>query len=78
MVNLGGGAPAECLAGSGVEGGDNGVELLVGPARQVGAFGEVLAQQAVGVLVAGSLPWGVGVAEVDVDSGVDLELDVLG
>ena len=42
LVDLGRCAPAECPAGSGVEGGDDGVELVPGPARQVGALGEVL------------------------------------
>ena len=37
--------------------------------RQVGALGEVLAQQPVGVLVGAALPGRVGVAEVDVQAG---------
>jgi len=35
------------------------------------AFGEVLAQQTVRVLVCASLPWPVRVAEVDINSGCD-------
>ena len=35
----------------------DGLEVVSGPAGQVGALGEVLAQQAVGVLVARPLPW---------------------
>ena len=38
-------------------------KLGVGPSRQVGAFGEVLAEQPVGTLVASSLPGRVWVAE---------------
>ena len=38
---------------------------------QVGALGKVLAEQSVGVLVRAALPWRVGVAEVDRDSGGD-------
>ena len=38
---------------------------------EVGAFGHVLAQQSVGVLVRSPLPGAVGVAEVDLDAGVD-------
>ena len=45
---------------------------------QVGAFGEVLAQQAVGVFVGAPLPWAVWVTEVDLEPGVDAELGVLG
>jgi hypothetical protein len=45
---------------------------------EIGALGEVLAQQAVGVLVAAALPGAAWVAEVDLDTGVDGELDVLG
>ncbi len=41
-------------------------------------FGEVLAEESVGVLIGASLPRRLGIAEVDVDSGVDAELDVLG
>ena len=36
---------------------------------EVGAFGEVLAEQTVGVLVGAALPWTLGVAEVDVEVG---------
>ncbi len=41
MVDLGGGAPAKALAGSGIEGGDDGVEFLVGPARDLSCTGLV-------------------------------------
>jgi len=40
-------------------------------------LGEVLAQEAVGVLGQSSLPGTVGIAEVDLDVGVDGELEVL-
>ena len=42
--------------------------------REVGALREVLAQQAVGVLVHAALPGRVRVAEEDVDAGVDADL----
>ena len=44
---------------------------------EVGALGEVLAQQPVGVLVRAALPGAVRVGEVDRDAGLDLELGVL-
>lgn len=57
---LGRGAPTEYLAWSRVEGCSNGSELLVVPASDFGALREVLAKQAVGVLVGRPLPglWG--------------------
>jgi len=51
-----GGEPAECLAGSLVELGGDGGEVVGVVDGQVGAFGEVLAEQAVGVLVGSTLP----------------------
>ena len=46
VEDFGEGAPAEGLAGSAVERGGDGLDVLGGPAGQVGALGEVLAQQA--------------------------------
>ena len=66
------------FAGSVVELVDGGLELGVGDGGEVGAFGEVLAQQTVGVLVAAALPGGVGVGEVDLDTGGDGEAGVAG
>jgi hypothetical protein len=45
---------------------------------EVGAPGQVLAEQAVGVLVGAPLPGAAWVAEVDLDTGVDGELLVFG
>jgi hypothetical protein len=45
---------------------------------QVGASGEVLAEQPVGVLVAATLPGATRITEVHLDAGVDRELGVLG
>jgi hypothetical protein len=47
----------------------DGLELGGGMDGQVGALGEVLAEQAVDVLVAAALPGGMGVGEVDADAG---------
>ena len=41
---------------------------------QVGAFREVLAEESVGVLVRSALPRRFGVAEVDLDTGIDRDL----
>ena len=43
----------------------DGVEVVLAVSGKVCALGEVLAQQAVGVLVGVALPWAVRVAEVD-------------
>ncbi len=52
------------------------VEVGLGESRHVGAFGEVLTQEPIGVLVGSSLPRRLGVTDLDVDAGVDTELDV--
>src|SRR6266545_4977261 len=70
--------PAEGLAWTAVECERDGGELVGAVSAEVGAPGEVLAQQAVGVLVAAALPGAVRVAEVDLDAGVDPQLCVLG
>ena len=54
------------------------VEVLLGELGHVGVFGKVLAEESVGVFVGAALPWAFGVADVDLDSGVDRELGVLG
>src|SRR5258708_13973699 len=66
--------PAQGLTGSVVERVGRGVEVVLAVEGEVGALGEVLAEQSVGVLVGASLPGAVGVAEVDVHVGVDAEL----
>jgi len=55
-----------------------GREILGAVPGEVGALGEVLAQQPVGVLVAAALPWAARVAEVDLQAGVDAQRGVLG
>src|SRR5215212_7534152 len=69
--------PAEGLAGPGVERRGHGREVVRAVEAQVGAFREVLPQQTVGVLVRAALPRAVGVAEVDLNAGLDPQLCVL-
>ena len=54
------------------------VELGSSVDAEIGVPGEVLAEQAVAVLVAAALPGAVRIAEEDADVGVDGELHVLG
>jgi len=63
----------ERFAWSAVEFGSDGVEVLAGVDGQVGALGEVLAEEAVGVFVGAALPGAGRVAEVDGDVGGDGE-----
>jgi hypothetical protein len=71
---FGGRGEREAFAGSVVELVGDPVEFGVGDGGEVGGFGEVLAQQPVGVLVGGALPRSVRVAEVDVDEITSLAL----
>ena len=56
---------AQAFAGPMVELADVGAELFGRNERQVGAFGQVLAQEAIGVLVGAPLPGVVRMGEVD-------------
>ncbi len=47
------------------------VEVVLGELGHVGAFGEVLAEEAVGVLIRTSLPRRVRATEIHLDAGVD-------
>src|SRR5947209_3258645 len=76
--HLGGCPPRECLARSTVQRRRDSCELLGAVAGEVGASGEILAQQPVGVLVGGTLPWASWITEVDLQTAVEPELDVLG
>src|SRR6266545_5952208 len=71
-------SPAERLAGSTVEGGGYGVEVIGAVSREVGSPREVLAQQTVGVFAGAALPGALRVAEIDLEAGVDAQLGVLG
>src|SRR2546421_105075 len=76
--HLSGCPPSECLAWSTVQRRRDGCEVLGTVAGEVCASGEVLAQQPVGVLVGGALPGASWITEVDLQTAVEPELDVLG
>ena len=60
-----GGLEVQTLSGSVVQRPDVGLQLLGCDLRQIGAFGQVLTQQAVGVLIGPAFPRVIGVGEVD-------------
>jgi hypothetical protein len=66
------------LRGAAVERVSDSGQVVDAVSTQVGALGEVLAQQAVDVLVGSALPRAVGIAEEHRNAGVDAELGVLG
>ena len=55
------------LARAAVEASFDGLELGVCDGTEIGTFGQVLADEAVGVFVGSPLPWAVGIAEEDAD-----------
>lgn len=63
VERFGGCLPAECFSWSSVQGVSDCLDLLGAPAGQVGSLREVLAQQAVGVLVRAALPGAGGSAK---------------
>jgi hypothetical protein len=75
--SLGWRTPAEALTGSGVECKGDGLKVVRTMHTQIGALREVLSQQAVGVLVGAALPWALGIAEIDMQSGVDAQARML-
>ena len=66
---FGGALPAEAFGRPGVELPSDGIKLSLREAGQVSAFREILAQQAVGVLVDAALPRAVRIGEIDGDAG---------
>ena len=78
VEGLAGGLPAEGFTGSTVECCGDSVQVVPGVSAEIGAFGEVLTEQTVGVLVGSTLPWCLGVAEVDIQIGIYSQLRVLG
>src|SRR3954464_13832150 len=71
VEDLSGGAPSERLARAAVERVGDGGQVAGAVAREVGALGEVLAQQPVGVLVGAALPGALRIAEVHLQAEVD-------
>ena len=61
------GVPVVCSARSGVQAVGDAIEFFLAEDTEVSALGQVLTNEAVGVLAGAALPRAVGVAEVDLD-----------
>lgn len=68
---------AKGFAGAGIEAERDLIEILLTVDGQIRALGKVLAQQAIGVLVAAALPGALRITEVDRHVGGDGELVVI-
>jgi hypothetical protein len=71
-------SPIECLAWPAIECRGNGFQVRGSVLAEIGSLGEVLPEQAVGVLISAALPRTSRVAEIDCEPDVDAELGVLG
>src|SRR5215211_1118072 len=78
VKDLGRGAPSERLARPAVECVGDGGQIAGAVAGEIGALGEVLPEQPVGVLVGAALPGALRVAEVHLQPGGDSKAGVLG
>src|SRR5215203_911398 len=70
-------SPFERLARSCIEGGGHGGEFIGTVYAQVCALWKILTQQTIGVLVGGTLPWALRIAEVDLQTCIDLQARML-
>src|SRR3954447_7700776 len=77
VQSLGRCPPAKGLSRPAVEGDRHGRKVLGTVHAEVSALREVLAQQPIGVLIRAALPGAVGIAEVDLKTGVDPQASVL-
>ena len=77
-INLKGRAAAQRHPGAPIEFISHGIELLLAVAAQIGALGEILAQQPIRVLVVAPLSRAVGIAEVHLHARVPGELGMFG
>ena len=77
VESFSGSPPAKRLAWASVQRKRDSVQGFTAMPMKIGAFGEVLAQEPVGVLVRSALPRAVRIAEVDRQPGIEMELRVL-
>src|SRR5262249_46803276 len=65
LQSIGRGFEGQGLSRALIEPQSNAIEVGLGEAREIGSSREVLSQQAVGVLVAATLPWTARITEVN-------------
>ena len=73
LQSIGRGFEGQGLSRALIEPQSNGIEVGLGEAREIGSSREVLSQQAVGVLVAATLPWTARITEVNLHVGDNRE-----
>src|SRR5262245_28567165 len=73
LQSIGRGFEGQGLSRALIEPQSNGIEVGLGEAREIGSSREVLSQQAVGVLVAATLPWTARITEVNLHVGGNRE-----
>jgi len=78
VEDLEGTLKAQALAGSAIQGVDDGTQLVGSDLGQIGALGQVLTQEAIGVLVGSTFPGMVGMREVDGQIESAFQLDRTG
>lgn len=70
--------PTECFTRARVQGMGNGAQLGSSMLAEIRSLWKTPAEQTVGVLIAATLPWALRVAEVDLETGINPQLRVLG
>src|SRR5258707_12552432 len=73
LQSIGRGFEGQGLSRALIEPQSNAIEVGLGEAREIGSSREVLSQQAVGVLVAATLPWTARITEVNLHVGGNRE-----
>src|SRR6267142_428039 len=73
LQSIGRGFEGQGLSWALIEPQSNAIEVGLGEAREIGSSREVLSQQAVGVLVAATLPWTARITEVNLHVGGNRE-----
>src|SRR6266446_9641250 len=73
LQSIGRGFEGQGLSRALIEPQSNGIEVGLGEVREIGSSREVLSQQAVGVLVAATLPWTARITEVNLHVGGNRE-----
>src|SRR5437879_13892917 len=73
LQSIGRGFEGQGLSRALIQPQSNAIEVGLGEAREIGSSREVLSQQAVGVLVAATLPWTARITEVNLHVGGNRE-----